>query len=223
MKSTPGISEINSRTLKRPTPGHVCHEYGFLSFPCPYPQSNHLGLPVQWPGEQHSLRCSTIACPHSNHWGFQSIHLRLNVHYELTKRIHNHWVGNVNVELGGFGGLSNNMLIFGNSHVEKRQRSNNVWATPTSTQDIGMLTRLKRVTGIWWKMGKKLPDLLLQPSVVLWGEIWLAIAMHQLGRFGALFLGQSTPSWCKHKLHSVNSSGGMGYQRTLGSKWPLEI
>ena len=173
--TTPGVSETNSRSfrnqlpeLKRPTPGHVCHEYGFLPFPCPYPQSNHLGLPAQWPGEQHLLRCSTIACPHSNHWGFQSNHLRLNAHYELTKRIHNYWVGNVNVELGGFGGLSNNMPVYGNNHLGKRQRSSNVWATATSTQDISMLTRLKRMTGIWWKRGKKLPDLLLQPSVVLW-------------------------------------------------------
>ena len=60
------------------------------------------------------------------------------------------------------------MPVFGNSHVGERQRSNNVWATPTSTQGIGMLTRLKRMTGTWWKRGKKLPDLLLQPSVVLW-------------------------------------------------------
>ena len=34
-----------------------------------------------------------------------------------------------------------------------------------------MLTRLKSVTGIWWKKEKKLPDLLLQPSVVLWDEM----------------------------------------------------
>ena len=43
----------------------------------------------------------------------------------------------MNVELGGFGGLSNNMPVFGNNHVGKRQRSRNVWATPASTQDIG--------------------------------------------------------------------------------------
>ena len=54
----------------------------------------------------------------------------------------------MNVELGGFGELNSNMPVFGNSHVGKRQRSSNVWATPTSTQDIGMLTRLKRMTGI---------------------------------------------------------------------------
>ena len=52
----------------------------------------------------------------------------------------------MNVELGGFGGLSNNIPVFENSHLGKCQGSSNVWATTTSTQDIGMLTRLKRMT-----------------------------------------------------------------------------
>ena len=42
--TTPGVSEINSRSLKRPTPRHVCHEYGFF-FSMPVTPVQSCGAP----------------------------------------------------------------------------------------------------------------------------------------------------------------------------------
>ena len=97
----------------------------------------HSPSPITWAPSPITWRPTFTACFYNS---LPSI--------EFTKHIHNHFVGDVNVELGGFGGLNNNVPIFWKKSVGKPQHSSVFWVKPTSIQDIGMLIWLRRLTSM---------------------------------------------------------------------------